>query len=83
MHFAVFPELGGTVYLVSLSAGLVKAVKIVFFDSVNRHINLYIKFLSTAWKVGTLFVTNKWLALVHLGHFNRILTASLYTTFIL
>ena len=56
------------VYLVSLSAGLVKAVTIVFFDSVNRHISLSIKFLSTAWKVGTLFVTHKWLALVHLGH---------------
>ena len=29
------------VYLASLSAGLVKAVTMVFFDSVNRHMNLH------------------------------------------
>ncbi len=61
------------VYLVSLCLMLVSAVIKLFFDSRSRHINLYIKFLNTAWKVGTLLLTNKVLALVHLGSLRRIL----------
>ncbi len=62
------------------SVGSVRVIMITFFGSVNRHINLNIKFLSTAWKVGTLHVTNMWLALVHLGSLSEILKASLKAT---
>ena len=60
-----------------LLSGIVSVIIISLFDLFNLIIKLYIKFLSTAPRVGTPLFTNKWLALVHLGSLNKILRASL------
>ena len=60
-----------------LLSGIASVIIISLFDLFNLIIKLYIKFLKTAPRVGTPLLTNKWLALVHLGSLNRILRASL------
>jgi len=52
----------------------------LFFESLSRHIKLYIYLRNKACRVGTLLETNIWLALVHLGTLSKILSASLYAT---
>ncbi len=65
------------VYLVSLLETSAMDTIIIFLDPTSLHMNLYIQFLKTALKVGTLLETNISLALLLLGILSTILSASL------
>ena len=66
--------------MTELRSWLVITTRISFTDSDALHINLYITFLRTAAQVGTLTLTNTWLALELLCAFSRSFIQSLYAT---